>query len=276
MTPENRLTLSYIRAHPPDAARSLERLPAESGGALLEALDIDAAAALVAAMAPLKAAGCLAQMAPSRAAAALQAIQPAAAALILRCMTSTSSQDLLDRFDALARLRVRRLLHRRPDTVGAVMSPAAPAVGAAITVGDAVKRIQALRSALPCQVYLVDEAHKLVGAVDAGALLSAGARRPLQSLSGQPVAALNASASLAAALNHRGWHTRHVLPVTEHDGTLVGTVDRQVLMDATEAVRPTTHEDAFGGLLELVNLYWIALAETVQLIAGAGGEQRPR
>lgn len=274
MKPDNRYTLSYIRAHPAEAARSLERLPAEAGGALFEALDAEVTAPLLACMSPPAAAACLARMAPARAADLLQRLRAAAAALILSAMPSEPAGELLRRFSTTARLRVRRLLNRHPDTVGAVMSPTAPALPAALTVTDAIRRIQQQRSGPVCDIYLVDDAHRLVGVVNTAALLKAGGRRPLRSLAEREDATLHASTALSTALNHPAWRGHRILPVTENDGTLIGTLDRQSLLDATEHSRGPAREDPLDTTLELVNLYWIALAETVRMMAGPGDDRR--
>lgn len=273
MKPDNRFTLSYLRTHPTDAARTLERLPAATAGALLEALGTEVVAPLVACMSPSAAASCLARMTPERAATLLQHIRAASAALILSTMPPEPARDLLARFGTTAGLRVRRLLHRPPGSVGAVMTPAPPTLSAALTVGDAVKRMQQQRSDPACDLYLVDDTHRLVGIVNTATLLRAGGRRPLRSLAARDYATLHTSTALAAAVNHAGWRTRRILPVTESDGTLVGILDRQTLLDATEAGIPG-QGDPLDNVLELVNLYWIALAETVQMMAGTDNNRK--
>lgn len=275
MRPDNRYTLSYIRVHPAEAARTLERLPAEAGGALFESLDIEVIAPLLACMSPPAAAACLARIAPARAADLLQRLRATAAALILSAMPPEPAGELLRRFGTTARLRVRRLLNRHPDTVGALMSPGAPALPAALTVADAIRRIQQQRPEPVCDLYLVDDAYRLVGVVNTAALLKAGERRPLRSLTEREDSTLHASMTLSTARNHPAWRGHRVLPVTENDGTLIGTLDRQALIDAMENSRGPAREDPLDNMLELVNLYWIALAETVRMMAGPGDDRRP-
>jgi len=274
MKANNRLTRKYVTSRPQDAARSLEGLPAEDAAALLASLDAGTAAHLLSLMLPHAAAASLTHMDGQTAAAVLGQAKHAAAARILKAATPRLTHELLGRLQVRDRQHIEQLLDHDPDTVGAVMDAVAMALPHGVTVGDGIKRIQHQQPDSPCGLFVVDNEHKLLGTLNATALLKAGHNLPLYSLLGNPPVILPADMRLSSALLHVGWQTHRCLPVVERDNTLVGVLEYRTLLSISgNGPGDVTRPDAVSSVLNLATLYWIAMAEILDTVLGGRGNE---
>lgn len=274
MKTNSRLARNYVLNHTREAARTLEGLPAEDAAALLGSLDAGAAAELLSVMLPHAAAACLIQMDETAAAGVLSQAKHPAVARTLKAATPSMTRGLLDRLQERDRRHIENLLDYEPDTVGAVMEAVTMALPRGITVGEGIKRVQHHQPDSPCGLFVVDDEHKLLGTLNATALLKAAHNLPLHSLLGDPPVILPAGMKLAAALHHVGWQTHRCLPVVARDNTLVGVLEYRTLLSATanghgDASRP----DAVSSILNLASLYWIAMAEILNTVIGGRGNE---
>jgi magnesium transporter len=269
MKANNKLARRYINTHALEAARSIERLPAESAAALLASLDTESTARLLSHMLPHTAAAAVAQLDEQAAANALTAVKHVAAARILKAARPDAARALLARVEERDRQHIERLLAQEPDTVGAVMDAVSMALPRDISAAEGIKRIQHYQADSACGLFIVDHEHKLSGVLDPTALLKAGHNIPLHSLVTHPAAALPAGMKLHTALLHVGWQTSRCLPVVERDNTLVGVLEYRSLVALTgDGHADTARHDTVSGVLHLASLYWIAMAEVLDTVLG--------
>ncbi len=269
MKANNRLTHKYLTGRPRDAARTLEGLPAADTAALLAAVDTATAAILLSQMLPHAAAACLAHLDEPAAAAMLGQAKHPAVARILKAATPRLTHALLERLDRHDRLHIEQLLEHEPDTVGAIMDAVTMALPHDVTVGDGIKRVQHQQPDSPCGLFIVDNEHRLLGTLNATALLRAAHGLPLHGLLDTPPVILPAGMKLTSALHHIGWQTHRCLPVVARDNTLVGVLEYRALLSITgNGQDHGTRADAVSSMLSLASLYWIAMAEILDTVLG--------
>lgn len=260
----NRLTYEYLRNHPDDAARVLERLPAEAVAALFADTPVRLAAPVLAAMLPYTAGRCLALMAAPTAGALLSQCPTPRAGAMLRQLDDTKVEALLAHAPSAFALRVRRLRSYPDDTIGAWVDSDVIALSTRHSVGEAREHLAAHAERGFHRLYLIDERRRLRGAVDIAQLLQADPERTLATLS-QPVShSLSTRMSLEAARRHRGW-TRHcAVPVLEPSGEFVGELRLGALHYARHRA-DTGDEGAWTPALEtLTGTYFATVADLVR------------
>lgn len=263
MKPNNRLTLGYIESHPLDAARILERLPADTSARLLEGIPTELAAKLLSCMSPKSAGACLAEIPEQQGTQILNALPPLAVAHILKVVPPPQARTLLARLRIRDRLHVERLLYYPLDSVGAHMETVTFTLPADLTAGEALRRV---RDHLPVtnEAFVVDRSQRLVGVIDGITLLRADHRKPIQSLTRPAPARLSVRTTLAMTRTHPAWQTQRLLPVIEGDGILVGVIDYKSVIEATQlGVAPAANLDLIDSVLNLAQLYWMALSEVI-------------
>ena len=262
----NALTRAFLTHHAADAARTVEKLSPEIGAELLAVLDTEIAARVLSHMIPAAAGDCLVRAPRRQALAILGRIRKVNAARILQSMERGDARGLMQGMSISDRLGLRYLLKYQHDTVGSVMDTNAFILPDGLTVAEAVKRVRRHRRAVGCEIFVIDRAGRLAGLVQTDALLKAAHHGPLAPLLRTHTPFLRARARIAAARSHVGWQNQRRLPVVENDGTLVGTIDyRTVNEEFASAEAPPEPADTFGGVLDLVQLYWVAMANLISM-----------
>ncbi len=262
MKTNNHPTLSYLESHPLDAARTLEKLPAQSCARLLESISSELAARLLAAMSPKAAGACLHEIPDFLGTRILHAIPPVAMAHILKVVSPEDTRSLLARLRLRDRLHIERLLYYPLDTVGAHMETVPFTLASDLGVGEALRRVRAYPPA-GNEIFVVDRSQRLAGVIDSVALIKADAQKPLQSLIRPVPARLSVRTTLSMTRAHPAWQHQRLLPVIEGDGILVGAISYQSVVEATQliGVHPPANADIIDSMLNLAQLYWTALAE---------------
>lgn len=276
--PDSSLSLAFMRAHPAQAARVLEGLPADEAGALFARTPARLGAAVLAAMLPRRAASCVAALDDARALELLapMATQPAVA--LLRHLPEARRRTLIAGLPTAASLASALLLGFSEDSLGAWADPDVVLLGAETRVADALERMR-LAAGTHALLFVADGERRLVGSVSLRSLLQAPANATLATLAQRPVAVLQAFAPLAAVPAHPGWEVASLLPVVETGNRLVGVMTRDALGRALrQAARPAVGADA-DTLPSLLALgYWamsglmqgvLALLPTVRPVAPA-------
>ena len=272
MRTDNRLTRAYIESYPADAARSLERLPPEVAAPLLGELDTALGAAMLRRMVSGAAAACLAHCPAARTAALLKALPVAVAARILAAQPPGD----MPWPPQLEGLQARPARHPE-DTVGHHMQGAGFVLPDDITVAEALRRARRRDVELDCETYVVDRSGALRGQVYAAALLRAAPAEPLRRLVRPAPTALPARTLLDAARTHPAWDTQRRLPVVDERGILLGAVPYKAVRDSAPVVRtepPGAH--AIDTAMEVIGLYWTALAATTDALLSNAGRRNGR
>jgi magnesium transporter len=260
------LTHAYLRVHPVDAARELERQSSPEAAAMLSSVPARLAAPVLAAMLPFVAARCLEHVEPPLAAHMLAQAGVPAAAAILRFFPEARQKVLLDAFPTPVALTVRALLGYAEDAVGAYMDSEIVALPADSHAEHALAAVRGSRVNPAAPVYVIDARHRPLGQVPLSALVRADAAQPLAELMTDIKATLSSLTSVAAAERDKVWNSSDVAPVVERNGALIGVIERRTLhgVQSRHASDAPVLPDALPGLLTMG--YWQAVSGLIEAV----------
>ena len=261
MADPERLTLTYLDAHPGDAARVLERMSAQDCAALLARVPARVAAPVLAAMLPTAAARQLAALEDAPAMALLAALGPQPAVTILRYVAEPRRLRLLEGLPTATALTSRLLLDYQEDAVGAWTDPEVTALLPETRVDEALERVRNGDALHVERVYVVNAEQKLLGMLDLATLLRAPASSRIADLSLRTSTVIAANTPLAGAARHRGWGGSATMVVVDRSGHLIGVLRREALMRAL-ARNPSTQAVVGEATVvgSLARGYWSAVS----------------
>lgn len=273
--PGSRLTFEYLRQHPEDAARVLERLPVETVVELIQRLPARLAAPVLSAMLPYTAGRCLARLPAAVAGAVIAQSSAARASAMLRLLNEERVDDLFRHVSSGHAARIRRLRSYPDDTVGAWIDSEVVALSGQYSAGEARDHLRDHPDLHLHQLYVVDERRRLVGVVTLGALLHAEAERNLGALSHPAPHTVSTRMSLREARRHRGWARLCALPVVEPGGEFVGELRLGALQQADRRDSAADQELLLPAFEALAGGFSATVAEAVRLLF-AGWKSQPR
>lgn len=253
-----------MRAHPSQAARVLESMPAVDSAALFARLPARLTADVVAAMLPTTAARALGPLEDERAMELLGTLGVQPAVAVLRQVAEPRRTRLISGLPTAAAFAARALLGYDEDTVGAWTDPDVIALTAETPVRDALERVRSTH-AFADAIFVVDSTQSLIGEMAAAALLRAAENALLGAIATRPEAVLTVHAPLAGALLHPGWRERSALPVVQQGVRLIGVLTRSTLLlahDRRGAASSEAPVDSLGGVL--ARSYWEAFSGLLQ------------
>ncbi len=269
------LSLAFMRAHPPEAARVLEVVAPSAASALLARSPARLAAPVLAAMLPNAAARALGGVEDEQALALLGELGTQPVVAILRNVPEPRRARLIAGLPTAAALASHLLPGYVEDSVGAWTDPDVLAMPGNARAGDALERVRRVETAVS-RVFVTSGKGELEGWVPLPTLLRAPAGASLASVLKKPDAVLSAQSPLAGAASHPGWERASILPVVEADERLVGVLSRDAL---TRALRRTSRplRSAPGGTLAemLARGYWDALSGGTEAMATLLPSVRP-
>jgi Mg/Co/Ni transporter MgtE len=240
------LTNAFLAAHPADAARVLDRLPAAETAALFERAPARLGAPVLAAMLPH-----------------LAALSVPAAAAALRHVADPVRSRLLDALPTAAALACRALLGYPDDAIGAWVDTDVVALPGDAHASEAIDAVSAATDTPQAPVFVVGADQQLLGAVDVPVLLRVPADTRLDALM-RAMVTLPAVSPLAGAAAHPAWQEVEVIAVVDRGGRLVGALHRCTLDRALRGRRtmPAASEESLAGVLAIG--YWTATASLVE------------
>jgi magnesium transporter len=253
MSLETDLADAVLAAHPHEAARVLEGLPADQFHGLLREIDAEDAARVLAGMTSHGARAALAALGSDRAAAVVAEMPVGLSASLLRGLPAPQRSAVLD---ALPRRRARSVgaLLRFPDgSAGARMDPDVLAVPETLTAREAAGRVRGAADDARYNIYVVDADHRLVGVVNQRELLLAPPRAVVSSFMTRRVHRLAASSDAVTLVSHPAWREVHSLPVVDRDGVYLGAIRYRAFRELEESLRgrrsdPSLTSRALGDL----------------------------
>ena len=253
------LSHSFVLQHPDEAARVLEQLAMPDVAALLQELSPVTAGAVLDAMMPRLAAACLGNMEVPQAARILAEIPVNSAARIHRLLNTDQRKQVARQLGARFRNRMRKVLDYAALSAGDLMNPNVDMLTQNLLVADALRRIERYRQAVKCEIYVVDQQHRLVGVVETGVLLSAGLNVRLRQLLSRNVVPVSVYTANEKLISHAGWDRHLRLPVVDGEQRLVGILDyAQVKGSLRQEVAP---HDPIDNLVSIAGLYWLSLLQ---------------
>lgn len=269
---QQQLARAFLEDHPQEAARALERMPADQRAAVVR--ELPAAARVLRRMVAAAAADVLSRLTPDEAASALEWLAIDSAIVLLRRLPPDTADRLIAALPAEKQASLRRVLRYPEDTAGALMDPAVVALPEDVTVGEARARLRRDAQSLLHYIFVVDRDGRLVGVLDIPELMRARAGVGLGSVMHSRVDRLPASTPAAGVRAHPGWRSFHALPVTDEDGRFLGAIRYQTLrrLEQEAAANRSAHAASIT-VNALGELFHIGVAGLVDGVAGAA---RPR
>lgn len=232
MADSGALTLVFLASHPSEAARVLERIPAQDAAQFLATVPPRVGAPVVASMLPPAAARVLGMIENREALALLAHAGVQAAVSIIRYVPQPRQLELVQGLPTVISVASKLLLGYSEDTVGAWVDPQIIAIGAEVGASDALARVRDGDETQIDRIHVVDHMQRLVGLVDLHELLRAPQTSSLATLMHKPGVVLSALASIIGAAAQRGWEDSSSLPVVEGSGRLIGVLTKSMLARA--------------------------------------------
>lgn len=276
MAEVEKLTLSYLDAHAPEAARVLERMPSQDSAALFARAPARTCAPALAAMLPSAAGRVIALLDDTIALALLAAVGTQTAVAILRLTAQPRRTQLLAGLPTATSIAARLMLGYPEDSVGAWIDPDVIALPPETRAGDALARVRAGEETIVDQLYVIGADQRLLGIVDLHKALRAPEAVPLEALMYPPVAVLSAVTPLTSAATQRGWERSSVLPAVERDGRLIGVLRRGTLARALVRGRLPSQgmgEPALSGIV--ARGYWDAVSGLAEAMVSSLPPAKP-
>ena len=267
-----RMTSEFIEAYPADAARVLEDATPEVAGEVLGALPAPAAAAVLRGMSPHAGAGGIAHLAPDAAAEIARHLPVELASALCLRLDAGVRAALLKALPPRVSVPLRMVLRFPPGSVGSLIDPRVVTVREETRVGEATEVARRAPSLLRRHLYVLDDAQRLTGMVDARQCLLREPELPIGRLAQEEPVALRARTSLNEASRNPGWERFSVLPVTDHRSVFLGVVRRTSLRRALADIAESEPEAEIADLaLGLADLYW---QTTAGLLLGTSTRKR--
>jgi magnesium transporter len=254
------LSHSFLQAHPEDAARVLERLPAKEQARLIADVPVGTRRVMEH-MTPVMSAKCLTSMNAGNAARVIKELSLDYKLAVLRCMQGGERERLFQTLGATEAEPLRTLLRYPNDTAGALMDPYVSTFPDDITVGEALRRAKSAARGLLYYLYVTDREQTLVGVATLRELMHARASDALSSVMRREVASLSATTRSDDIVKNPHWRDFHALPVVDERGRFLGVIRHETLRRVEhEVVQDSQEGGAIDTLLALGELYWIGLA----------------
>ena len=274
MNVDNPLSREFLLRYPVESARVLEQVSAEHVAALLDVMPSAVVAPVVVAMLPETAAACLALM-DARLSAKLLAELPAlTAAHVYRLLTAVKRDELSGFLSDKTQTQLRRRLKFRSASAGALLDLGIDRLPDNITVAEAIRRIERLGHPVNCEIYIIDDAHHLVGIVELGRLLASNHDVRIRDIMNRKLQTVSVHATAESLLLHPAWATRHRLPAVERDNSLVGVLDYNCLREALGDGGATAARDPMENLISLAGLYWLSMAQLLDSLLSIAGPRK--
>lgn len=272
MKVDNQLSREFLISYSAEAARALEEVSVDHVAALFSELPPQTAAPVMVSMLPDMAAACLGVLPDMSAAKLVTELPGPSAARIYRLLPHEKQDEISSHLPDKIRSRIRRHLEYPPTSAGALLDPGIDMLPDNVTVAEAIRRIERLDHPASCEIYIINEAHQLVGMIDLGSLLTSNHQARLRDIMNRKTQPISTHATAGTLLSHPGWVSRRRLPVVERDNTLAGALDYGYLRDSVGDREGISSRDPLENLLSLASLYWLSMA---QLLDGVLSIARP-
>jgi magnesium transporter len=270
---EEILSISFMAAHPREAAMVLEGVPAQDAATTLAAAPSELAAPVLQYMAPMAGADCLVACHAQEGADILTELPLDVSVRLLRRLEPTHRAELLAAIPPDTKRSAEVLLKYPEKTAGALMVPRVLILPDDLTVAQARKHARRHSRFLRYYLYVINREQELVGVSSLRELMLAAAGVSLSTIMHRPVERLSVSDSRHAILAHPAWRRFHALPVVDSDGSLVGVVRYETVRELEGSEEQQPPPNATSLALALGELYWIGATSVAEHLLGALGSR---
>jgi magnesium transporter len=214
------------RLHPADIADILEELAPAEREAVFESLDEQVAAETIEEIDPKLQVSIMKSLDSERAADIVEEMDPDAAADLLGDLPEETSEEILEEMEPEEREEVEELLEHREDTAAGRMTTDYLAASPNATVADAIELLRNFEGGVESvsTVYLVDDNHRLVGAVPLARLALSPAEWTLGGLTVDPPVFCSEKAKDSEVAELFDKYNLFSLPVVDEEGRVAGVI----------------------------------------------------
>lgn len=265
MDSDRLLSYRFIKTHPIDAARILEKLSVKEISIFLEGAPSSLTMDVIKLFNPPTAVNCLNSMSTKSCAAIVEQLPPEMASVLLRRMEKGRIENVLTFLTNEKAELLRSLLKYPEGTAGALMDPMVFTLPHDITISEALKRIRKNPENVIYYIYVLNRDHHLVGFLNIRQLMLAASNDPISSIMISSENKLSPQMAYRSILANPGWTELHALPVVDEKGVFLGAIGYRTLrfleMEAEQATQVKIGSDAGTALGEL---YWIGLSSLLK------------
>lgn len=223
------LTMAFIKKRPESAGRVLAAMRPAVAAAFLQSIPTRFAVEAVAHMNPRPASVLVTKMGVTSGAALVRDLSFAEASAILRQIDPAVRNQLLEELPRRLRRDFEMSLAFPTDTVGAHMTTAIVTLSENDKTSDALELIKQMEGDHADVILVVNDKHKLVGAVTVTKLLRHPTHIPLADQLDTSCVTLSAHARLDTVASLDAWDDYNQLPVVSRRGEVIGTLSRKIL-----------------------------------------------
>lgn len=226
-----RLWQRFAIDHPSDAAMELEKMESTDAASALAALPPETAAHTGLRMAPFCLNRAFSELAPATVGAMIAHVPSRVAAGLLRGQNEERQRECLEAMPEASRASIGLILEHKAETAGSLMDPDYVAVPEDLTVGEVRPILR--ESTVPCEdvFFLLERDRQLCGMVSLKALASADPATIVGSIKERVTSRLLPDIGVEQLLTNRDLHHQSVLPVVDGDGTYLGGLRHDTVMD---------------------------------------------
>ena len=227
------LVADFTRRYPDEAARAIERLPAETAARQLQSVPASQAAAVLERLTPDFAAKTLARLSDDSAGRALTAMDPGRAVTLLEWLDRAARERYLALAEPGAAKELRGLAEYPADSAGRLMDPRVTTMHVAGTAREALARIRAGGRRSQGELFVVDDEGRLVGGVAVQDVATSPLSEKVGSLA-RPLDGVFAVATRAEVIERLGDGALTSLPVVDVDNRLLGVIRPATLVSMAQ------------------------------------------
>lgn len=254
------MSIEFLQGYPIEAARVFEEIAPDDAASLLSELNFELILPVFAAMLPDSATSCLQLLKPELAAKILSELSPLQSAKIIRLLPPESEKRIAEKMTQTKLRRVYRFFDNSTISASDLMEPKVPMLPANITVADAIRRVERNAEPVACEIYVVDDAQRLLGQIEVGELLVSNHHKKLHEIMSPRPPVIAARASAQSVTTHPAWQSRYKLPVIERDNSLVGVIMYSRLQELNHDDLSRSRDNN-GGIMSLFGLYWLSITQ---------------
>ena len=276
MDPDQMLSNEFMKNHPADAARVLERFPVEETLLFLKDTPLPQMINVISVMDSLIGAKFLERMQERDSARLIERLPLKTGSLFLQRMDKPVRERILEFVSHEVTAKLRSMNRYREGTAGSLMDTQVFTLPEDIIVKDALNRLRKHSGQVLEHVYVLDRKNILIGHVALHQLTTAPHQRPVSSMIGEILWKLHPGMSKKVIIGNHGWQHFNSLPVVDEQGIFLGALDHISLRKPENDVFGSSFSKEVADVgSALGELYWIGISAFAKGIAAASTPQNP-
>ena len=262
------LSHEFMKSHPLDAARILERLPIEETAIFLKNIPASLTGNVIRLIDSEYAVQCFEYISIRGIVSIFENLPLEIASIYLRRMDTNLQMNIINSLSPEIARPINTVLSFPEGTAGALMDPRVFTLPEDVTVRESLKRLRKHPQHVIHFIYVVNREDKLVGFINIRELLLSPLNTHISAVMHTKFIPLSAKLNRQAILAHPGWYKFHALPVVDNSGRFLGVIGYRTLRSLEYESMAESQEKIVNSTGHaLGELYWLAISG---IINGAG------